>query len=132
MISALRLGLLCVPALSCSLAAAQVTAPAALPAEAQGFNKACMDNASSTHNVIQTGDRLIYSCGGASAQSYFEYLVSKNTTQTVDKQPTGTYYFREIPQSGRCWNKIEHVDGVETSWFGCSINVAKSSQSATR
>jgi hypothetical protein len=132
MSAAIRLGLLCVPALSCSLAAAPVVGQPAITAEAQSYGKACMDNASSTHNVIQTGDRLIYSCWGTSAQNYYDFLVSKNAPESVDKQPTGTYIFREIPQTGRCWNKVEHVDGIETNWFGCSINVAKSSQSAAR
>jgi hypothetical protein len=124
MVSAIRLGLLCLAALSCSLAAAQV-GQAPTNTEIQGLGKACMENASGTHNVIQTGDRLIYSCWGSSAQAYYEFLVSQNAPQCVDKQPTGTYIFREIPQGGRCWNKVEHVDGVETDWFGCSINVAK-------
>ena len=133
MVSAIRLGLLCMPALSCSLAAAQVGQPP-VTAEVQGLNKACMENASGTHNLIQTGDRTIYSCWGISAQTYYDFLVSQNAPQTVDKQPTGTYIFREIPQGGRCWNKVEHVDGVETNWFGCSISVAKGAgaQSAAR
>jgi hypothetical protein len=135
MYSAFRLSLLGVPALSCSLVvAATLAAQPAVSPEVQGLYKACMDNATSTHNIIQTGDRLIYACGGGPAQNYFEYLVSKNSPQSVDKQPTGTYYFREIPEAGRCWNKVEHVDGVETSYFGCSINVAKGAagQAATR
>jgi hypothetical protein len=61
------------------------------------------------------------------AQNLFEYLVSTNAAQTVDKQRTGTYIFRAIPQpqSGRCWNKLENADGIQTSTFGCSISVAK-------
>jgi hypothetical protein len=132
--SAFRLGLLCAAALSCGLAAAAIGAQPTIAPEEQGFHKACMDNATSTHNIIQTGDRLIYSCWGSPAQTYFDFLVSKNAPLSVDKQPTGTYYFREIPQAGRCWNKVEHVDGVETDWFGCSINVAKgaAAQAASR
>jgi hypothetical protein len=84
----------------------------------------CISEATSRHSIILTADKSIYSCFGAAAQIYFNYLVSKNATQTVDKQRTATYIFREIPKIGRCWTKIENVDGVETATYGCSINVA--------
>jgi hypothetical protein len=57
------------------------------------------------------------------AQSYFEYLVSANAKEIVDRQETGTYIFREIPETGRCWHKIAIADDV--SIYGCSIDVFK-------
>jgi hypothetical protein len=93
------------------------------PPDAPEHYNACISEATSRHNIILTADKSIYSCFGAAAQNYFTYLVSKNAAQTVDKQRTGTYIFREIPKIGRCWTKIENVDGVETATYGCSINV---------
>jgi hypothetical protein len=60
---------------------------------------------------------------GSVAQNFFEYLVSANTKETVDRQNTGTYIFREIPETGRCWHKIQISD--EVSIYGCSIDVLK-------
>jgi hypothetical protein len=96
---------------------------AKLSPEAQGFNNACMRETSAS-NEIRTADRTIYTCWGSVAQSYFDYLVSANTRETVDRQETGTYIFREIPETGRCWHKIAIAD--EVSIYGCSINVFKS------
>jgi hypothetical protein len=120
-----RLGIRWVPALSCILAAAP--AGAQVVPDAQALYKACMSDAANGQNAIQTGDRKIYTCWGSVAQNYFDYLVSKNATQTIDKQRTGTYIFRAIPQpqAGRCWNKIQSADGIPSSTFGCSINVSK-------
>jgi hypothetical protein len=90
--------------------------------EAQSFSNACMRETSAS-NEIRTADRTIYTCGGSVAQSYFEYLVSANAKEIVDRQETGTYIFREIPETGRCWHKIAIAD--EVSIYGCSINVFK-------
>jgi hypothetical protein len=120
-----RLGILCAPAFSYILAAAPAGAQVDIPPEAQGFHKACVGDGSNDRNAIQTVDHTIYTCQGSAAQNYFDYLVSKNALQTIDKQRTGTYIFRAIPQVGRCWEKTENIDGVATSTFGCSINIAK-------
>jgi len=122
-----RLGALCAGALACALAVTSASAQAGAPSDGQGLYKACVGDPSNSHNAIQTVDHTIYTCGGSVAQNFFDFLVLTNAAQTVDKQRTGTYIFRAIPQpqSGRCWNKIENVDGIATSSFGCSISVAK-------
>ncbi len=120
-----RLGIHYGPALCLLLAAVPIRAQVVAPPDAPEYYSACINEASSRHNVILTAGKSIYSCFGAAAQNYFDYLVSKNTPETVDKQRTGTYIFREIPKVGRCWTKVEHgEDGVATSTYGCSINVA--------
>ena len=119
-----RLGMLYVPALTCILAAAPVWAQDATRSEALGYHKACISQASSSSSIIKSGGRSIYTCGGSVAQTYFDYLVSINAAQTIDKQRTGTYIFREIPQEGRCWHKIHEIDSI--SIYGCSISVAGS------
>jgi hypothetical protein len=123
----IHLGALCAGALACALATSASGAQVGAPSDEQGLYKACVGDPSNGRNAIQTVDHTIYTCGGSVAQNFFEYLVSSNAAQTVDKQRTGTYIFRAIPQpqSGRCWNKIENVDGIQTSSFGCSISVAK-------
>jgi hypothetical protein len=122
-----RLGALGATALACALAAASARAQAGAPSDAHGLYKACIGDPLNGHDTIQTVDQTIYTCGGSVAQNFFEYLVSTNAAQTVDKQRTGTYIFRAIPQpqSGRCWNKLENADGIQTSTFGCSISVVK-------
>jgi len=116
---------LCAPAFGCMLAASAIGARGEVAPEARGYYDACINEASSTHDIIQTGGHFIYSCFGGSAQKYYEYLVARNMPETVDKQRTGTYIFRAIPEVGRCWNKVENVDNITTSSFGCSINVTK-------
>jgi len=116
--------MLCLPALSCLVVAAPAVAQVDNSPEAKRFYDTCI-RSTSINNVIKTSDHDIYTCSGAAAQSYFDYLVSKNAVQVVDKQPTGTYFFREIPQSGRCWNKIENAYDPPTVSYGCSINVAR-------
>lgn len=90
--------------------------------EAQNYNNACMRE-TSANNAIRTADRTIYTCWGSVAQTFFEYLVSANTKETVERQDAGTYFFREIPETGRCWHKVAIAD--EVSVYGCSINVFK-------
>ncbi|SDR43474.1 hypothetical protein SAMN05519103_03058 [Rhizobiales bacterium GAS113] len=120
-----RLGILCLPALSCILAVAPVGAQVESRPEASGYYNACLKEATSANNVMQSGGRSIYTCWGSAAQSYFDYLVSTNAVENIDKQRTGTYVFRAIPQLGRCWNKIQAVEGISSSSYGCSLNVAK-------
>jgi hypothetical protein len=119
------LGILCVPVLSCVLATAPAAgAPADMPAEAQNLYKACLSDATSHKSIIQTADHSVYTCWGKPAEDYFDYLGKANAAQTIDKQPTGTYVFRAIPQGGRCFNKLHHDEEESTSYFGCSINIA--------
>jgi hypothetical protein len=119
----LRLGLLFAPALSCILGAAPAGANATIRPEALGYYNACMRDASASSNAIQTVGRTVYTCWGSVAESYFDYLVSTDAKEIVDRQRTGTYIFREIPEAGRCWHKIQTADGV--SAYGCSLNVTK-------
>jgi hypothetical protein len=118
------LGILGAPALSFALAAVPVWAQVEMKPEAQKVYKACV-GAANTHNLIQTSAGTIYTCFGEVAQEYYEYLVSVNAEQTIDKQRTGTYIFRAIPQIGRCWNKVTNIDNVTTSEYGCSLTLAK-------
>jgi hypothetical protein len=118
-----RLGILLGPALSCILTAAPAGAQVEIQPEALAYHKACLNDASSSKSVIQTGGRFVYTCWGSVAESYFDYLVSKNAAQTLDRQRTGTYTFRAIPQLGRCWHKTNNADN--TSVFGCAISLAK-------
>jgi hypothetical protein len=108
--------------LSSILMAPSMRLDAKMSPEAQGFNNACMRETSAS-NEIRTADRTIYTCWGSVAQNYFEYLVSANAKESVDRQETGTYIFRDIPETGRCWHKIAIAD--EVSVYGCSINVFK-------
>jgi hypothetical protein len=108
--------------LSSILMAPSMRLEAKMSPEAQGFSNACMRETSAS-NEIRTTDRTIYTCWGSVAQSYFDYLVSANAKETVDRQETGTYIFREIPETGRCWHKIAIAD--EVSIYGCSIDVFK-------
>ena len=114
--------LLMLAGLSSVFMAPSMRLEARMTPEAQSFNNACMRETSAS-NAIRTADRTIYTCWGSTAQSFFEYLVWENTKETVDKQNTGTYIFREIPEIGRCWHKIQIAD--EVSLYGCSINVFK-------
>src|SRR5262245_59120151 len=93
----MRAGLRLDPAVGLVLAALSGSARSAVPADAPEYYNGCISEASSRHNVIQTTGKSIYSCFGTVAQNYYEYLVSKNAPQVIDKQRTGTYYFREIP-----------------------------------
>jgi len=104
------------------LVSAQMRLEAKMSPEAESYNNACMRE-SSANNAIRTADHTIYTCWGSTAQTFFDYLVSSNAKETVDKQNTGTYIFREIPETGRCWHKIQPADDV--SMYGCSINVFK-------
>jgi hypothetical protein len=122
-----RLGMLCLPTLGCLLVTASVSAQLQDSPDAKKHYDACLTSTSS-NNVIKTSDHSIYTCSGYVAQSYYDFLVSNNAVQVVDKQPTGTYYFREIPQSGRCWNKIENAYDPPTSSYGCSLNVANTAK----
>ncbi|MBV9569360.1 MAG: hypothetical protein JO172_14615 [Hyphomicrobiales bacterium] len=108
--------------LTCILAAAPMRLEAKMSPETQSHHNACMREASA-NNAIRTADHTIYTCWGSVAENFFDYLVSSNTKETVDKQNTGTYIFREIPETGRCWHKIQIAD--EISIYGCSINVSK-------
>jgi hypothetical protein len=109
--------------LSLILMAASMRLEARMSPEAQSFNNECIRETSAS-NAIRTADRTIYTCWGSVAQSYFDYLVSANAKETVDRQSTGTYTFREIPETGRCWHKIAVAD--EVSAYGCAIDVFKS------
>jgi hypothetical protein len=119
-----RLAILGMPVLGVALVMAPAASQAQAPPDVPEYYNACIGEASSRHNVILTADKTIYSCFGAAAQNYFNFLVQKNAAERIDKQRTGTYIFREIAKVGRCWTKIENVDGVETATYGCSINVA--------
>ena len=110
-------------AVGCIFMAPSMPLEAKMAAEAQTYNNACMRE-TSTNNAIRTADRTIYTCWGSVAQSFFEYLVTANTKETVERQDAGTYIFREMPETGRCWHKIQISD--EVSIYGCSINVLKS------
>jgi hypothetical protein len=121
----LRLGMLFLPAVSCILAAAPAGAQPKIGPEALGYHNACLKDASTSSSTIKTVGHIVYTCWGSVAQSYFDYLVSTDAKQTVDKQRTGTYIFREIPEAGRCWHKIQNADDV--SVYGCSISVGTAS-----
>ncbi|MBV9516812.1 MAG: hypothetical protein JO068_01725 [Hyphomicrobiales bacterium] len=108
--------------LSCVLAAAPLRLEAKMSPEAESYNNACIREASE-NNAIRTADHTILTCWGSVAENFFDYLVSSNAKETVDKQNTGTYIFREIPETGRCWHKIQIAD--EVSIYGCAINVFK-------
>ena len=116
-----RLGILCVPAL-CALLS---TAPAgAQTADLGSLHNACLRDATTSKNVIETTTHNILTCWGAAAESFFDFLETSNAPLSEDKQPTGTYVFRAMPKdSGRCWHKTNTADGV--SIYGCSINVSK-------
>jgi hypothetical protein len=109
----------------CLLVAGPARPQAKMQPEASGYYNACVREASSSSNQIKTADHVIYTCWGSVAQSYFDYLVSADAKETVNKERTGTYIFREIPEAGRCWHKIQVAD--EVSVYGCAINVFKAS-----
>jgi hypothetical protein len=111
--------------LACIFAAAQTEAQAKIAPESQEHYNACIKDASASSNEIRTAGHVIYTCWGSVAESYFDYLASTAAKETTDRQRTGTYIFREIPEAGRCWHKIQIADGV--SAYGCSINVDKAS-----
>ena len=115
------LGMLCVPAF-CAMSSA--TPAGAQTADVGSLHNTCLRDATTSKNIIQTTTHRVFTCWGAVAQNYFDYLESSNAPLSEDKQPTGTYVFRAMPkEAGRCWHKTNTADGV--SDFGCSINVAK-------
>jgi hypothetical protein len=118
------LGLVCVLAFNWPLTDASTGAAVEIP-DAQAYAKACVDDTSASKSMVQTKDYTIYTCWGAIAQRFFDYLETTKAPQTMDKQRTGTYVFRTVPQGGRCWNKTENSGDVPTSVFGCSINVTR-------
>jgi hypothetical protein len=120
----IRSGMFGVPALILTAMTAPCAAQVQPPPDAPEYYKACVDEATSRHSIILTADKTIYSCFGAAAENYYDFLVKNGALETVDKQRTGTYIFREIAKIGRCWTKIENVDGTETASHGCAINVA--------
>ncbi len=117
--------MLALAGLGAILIAPSMPLEAKISPEAQGFTNACMRETSAS-NEIRTADRTIFTCWGSVAQNYFDYLVSTNAKEVVERQETGTYIFREIPETGRCWHKIAIAD--EVSVYGCSINVFKAAK----
>jgi hypothetical protein len=86
--------------------------------------QACLNAAVANNNVRKVRSSLEYSCGGATARSFFQLMGDhERFAHQVQTSRRGTYrirYFDDARQN-QCWQKVENADGSPTNGFGCQL-----------
>lgn len=95
-----------------------------IQSEALQYYNSCLNEAVRVGATVARGNSIQYQCYGPTAQSYYNYLVSRSVPVRESRERTGLYRIRNIGDStgSRCWQKVEGPDFTATSSFGCVLN----------